>query len=415
MFKIATFTEGNWENAPISQTIRSTLDKNLGLLEVTDIDDIPRGEKYAIYIHQRLDFMECKPVYAWSFHRMELNRGNNYREPKKKFPMPPRVWEDSKSGLVHWIIDDSTEANIDDVLYFDKLLAGLNCKRHPQNLTYMTGGETRPQYSNTQYIEEIKKQYGINIINHNELYVRCDSSFDDIHRYFLKQKVSKIINFEKHQFKSVCYNRRKRPQRFVTIAHMMYKNYTDDSIYSFGDGETRSLKRDYLERYPHLTDYFKLLETEKFINAAGERDLDLTINQAGSLNLQHALHSVLHITTETAQTPHTIITEKSYKPFLMMQPFISIGNQYNIARLREMGFRVYDKWIDHSYDEIHDPKDRLDAFLSELDRLHTKTHEEWASILFDMRGDLLYNYQKVYSFETPYPDELFKILMDFFR
>ena len=60
---------------------------------------------------------------------------------------------------------------------------------------------------------------------------------------------------------------------------MMYKNYTDDSIYSFGDGETRSLKRDYLE-IPHLTDYFKLLETEKFINAAGERDLDLTINQA---------------------------------------------------------------------------------------------------------------------------------------
>ena len=53
--------------------------------------------------------------------------------------------------------------------------------------------------------------------------------------------------------------------------------------------------------------------------------------------MQHALHSVLHITTETAQTPHTIITEKSYKPFLMMQPFITIGNQYNIARLREMG------------------------------------------------------------------------------
>ena len=27
--------------------------------------------------------MEGKPVYAWSFHRMELNRGNNYREPKE--------------------------------------------------------------------------------------------------------------------------------------------------------------------------------------------------------------------------------------------------------------------------------------------------------------------------------------------
>ena len=58
--------------------------------------------------------------------------------------------EDSNSGLVHWIIDDSTEANVDDVFYVDKLLDGLTAK-NTQNLTFMTVKLVLS--TQTQYVE----------------------------------------------------------------------------------------------------------------------------------------------------------------------------------------------------------------------------------------------------------------------
>lgn len=423
MFNLATFTSGEQEVLSLSlfnndepkwrEKHKSFLINDLDALNLfnrKNINDIPLGSKYVVYLHAYIDLIQVEPKYDWMVNHHKFATGNETFI--TEFPMLPRVWDDSANGLVHWVIDFGTESNITDTLIFDKLLKGLNCSRHPKNVTFMTAGETDIMYSNRNLIDDIEDKYKINVVLHNVLHTFIDHIHLD--QELIRKKIHNIMTCQIHNYKSVCYNRRPRAHRAILIAHMMYKNYTSDSIYSFGDGSYR-VHSEHIRRFPHLEEHLNYLSSVPFINAVLEEGLDLKENQAQTINLNHSLNSAFHIVSETISSPFTFITEKSYKPFFMMQPFIALGNQYNVRKLRNMGFRVYDQWINHSYDEIHDPMDRLDAFLLELDRLHTISHEEWSNILFDMRGDLLYNYYKVCNLKMAFPSDLFKILMEFMK
>ena len=96
---------------------------------------------------------------------------------------------------------------------------------------------------------------------------------------------------------------------------------------------------------------------EQQINTKHE-SLDLGLNQADIINAQQSMHNYFHIVTETMSQDNgsspiyqpTFLTEKSYKPFMMLQPFIAYGSKDNLLSLQHKGFDVFDKWIDISYD-----------------------------------------------------------------
>jgi hypothetical protein len=52
---------------------------------------------------------------------------------------------------------------------------------------------------------------------------------------------------------------------------------------------------------------------------------------------------------------------------------------------------MFDKWIDHSYDNEPDDILRLRMVLKEFDRLYAIPKEQWAEILVEMLPDLLHN------------------------
>jgi hypothetical protein len=88
---------------------------------------------------------------------------------------------------------------------------------------------------------------------------------------------------------------------------------------------------------------------------------------------------------------YPFITEKSIKPLGMLMPFIQSAPQYNIKHLREYGVRMFDKWIDQSYDNEPDDILRLRMVLKEFDRLYAIPKEQWAQMLVEMLPDLLHN------------------------
>lgn len=62
------------------------------------------------------------------------------------------------------------------------------------------------------------------------------------------------------------------------------------------------------------------------------------------------------------------LTEKTWRPLWLGQPFLWHSYQNLKPHLESLGFKFYD-WIDYSFDSIENPYDRLLAIFDEMDRL----------------------------------------------
>lgn len=86
----------------------------------------------------------------------------------------------------------------------------------------------------------------------------------------------------------------------------------------------------------------------------------------------------LDLISETEVTGDKIFfSEKTWKPIRAGQLFLIWGHYNSIATLRSLGFNVFDKFIDHSYDLEVDDSKRLKKCVQELKRLISLSDQEW--------------------------------------
>ena len=76
---------------------------------------------------------------------------------------------------------------------------------------------------------------------------------------------------------------------------------------------------------------------------------------------------------------------------VLMQPFVICGPKNSVQVLRNQGFKTFDKWIDHSYDNESDEIKRFILYIKEIERLHAINSQKWSLMLYDMLPDLIYN------------------------
>ena len=423
-FDIVVNDGGNWDVD--YSTIPKFMDHSwqlnrLGSFNYKKITEIPTGSKYFVYLRVYDDFYDIKngwsPIYSWC-----IDKG--FSPTEKNFLMPERVWNDSKNGLVHWIVEQHTEA--DTLLRYDfaKLSDGLNVK-HGSQISFLTGADTR----NGRCIDlkqRITDVYGINIVYSNILYYflmdmtlnyATHEEFMENHRKFIDKKTDDIFNLHVTPYRGVSYNRQPRSHRLLILSHMRSKQYLQKTLYSLGGKAERGIP----SRWFNGNEYDYLMESASYFStlpntitpAEDETSIDLSQNQANTVCYNHALKSSLHIVTETVPNWSTFISEKSYKPFLYMQPFIQYGNIDNVKVLKEMGYETFDKWIDHSYDSEIDEGIRMRKFLKEMDRLYALSDADWSNMLYEMIDGLIHNTSLVTIPQHHCPmGNMTKILMD---
>jgi hypothetical protein len=74
-----------------------------------------------------------------------------------------------------------------------------------------------------------------------------------------------------------------------------------------------------------------------------------------------AMRCFCHVVTETACDDHRIhITEKTFKPIVLQQPFLIVGNQGALKYLRDYGFQTFGDIWDERYDDL-DYEHRINA------------------------------------------------------
>tara|TARA_R110001592_G_scaffold285418_1_gene553810 strand:- start:3712 stop:4665 length:954 start_codon:yes stop_codon:yes gene_type:complete len=161
---------------------------------------------------------------------------------------------------------------------------------------------------------------------------------------------------------------------------------------------------------PKLSFHRNNLGLEKLIENYGFTNLDsivdflskspLTVNDdpdmLGGMEIVYDLyteykHFFVELVCETYYSGRTFFpTEKTWRPVMLLTPFIVQGPQWFLHRLRDMGFQTFDRWWDEGYSEDpanHQPHEIIKV----IDYLAHKSTKELNIMYKEMQPVLTHN------------------------
>lgn len=180
-----------------------------------------------------------------------------------------------------------------------------------------------------------------------------------------------ILTNRTHKFS--CLNANKWSHRILTYLHLYDKPYFDDIIFSWG--RKTPWTKDFLEYDDFINDIQLTSEEKAKLKNMPERILtdpnDNTTHNDRTPYHNAYTRACLNIITETTSRNDTAqLTEKSFKPLMGGQFFIMVGSKGLIEYMRNIGIDVFDDIVNHSYDKIEDPRERISEVIKEIDRLN---------------------------------------------
>jgi len=110
-----------------------------------------------------------------------------------------------------------------------------------------------------------------------------------------------------------------------------------------------------------------------------------------------ANNSLIHVVTETVYNgKKNHLTEKTFKPIVMQQPFIIQSCKGSLEYLRRYGFKTFGEFWDESYDEANDST-RTYEIGKLLQDINTMSQKEKASLQSAVSNTVEHNYQWFYG------------------
>ena len=204
-----------------------------------------------------------------------------------------------------------------------------------------------------------------------------------------------LIKNRKFDYSYITMNRLvdgARNYRLCLMSRLEEKNLTSNGLVSYS---------------PYLADdsVYNLPQTEKMSvikHCSHNKRFDLTgdaiPNDSMHINIDAHLSSFLNVVTETCfYQGFNHLTEKIFKPIVMMQPFVLASTAGSLEYLRRYGFKTFGDWIDESYDMITNPFRRLDAISAEVEKICRLTKSEQEAMYQEMLPTLQHNRQHFYG------------------
>lgn len=121
-----------------------------------------------------------------------------------------------------------------------------------------------------------------------------------------------------------------------------------------------------------------------------------------------ANNSLIHVVTETVYKGNkNHLTEKTFKPIVMQQPFIIQSCRGSLEYLRRYGFKTFGEFWDESYDELPD-ETRTKAIGQLMQDINLMSQKDKASLQSAVSNTVKHNYEWFYGeqFEKILWDEL---------
>ena len=115
-------------------------------------------------------------------------------------------------------------------------------------------------------------------------------------------------------------------------------------------------------------------------------------NQAGNFNYDIYNNSHISIITETeVEDGILFFSEKIFKPIVAGHPFILFGGKGSLKKLKELGYKTFDKWWDESYDDIQNWQERAIEISKLISNLSSLSPRSLELLVDDMSETLEHN------------------------
>lgn len=115
---------------------------------------------------------------------------------------------------------------------------------------------------------------------------------------------------------------------------------------------------------------------------------DIEHNNHKLINHDYFTNAYFNFVVETLFENDTcVLSEKTFKPILNLQPFIIIGNPGSLKLLRDLGYKTFSDVLREDYDEEIEHKDRMSSLIKisfDLCRLSDKHHIRIQKIIADV-------------------------------
>lgn len=327
------------------------------------------------------------------------------------------------------IVDFSDEMVVGDLNKFSRLST-------PVNLI------TCLSYYNEDYL---KKQYNFsNIFQINSAGMRTLRANKSSMKTYVNKKILQVDSCSKI---ATLHCAKGRPSRLMILNYFTKENLLKDCHYTFFNAS--QLKKNHVpniftvtkDYYPNLINDKTYWDNNVIENLVENPVYNDTMNHGFyKMSENHAVDSYFHIVLETdcfspifhshedkehvtmcynlfpqlqgpedsfkenniayaerlihkAFAENSLLTEKTFKAFCMLHPFIIYAAQGHIQDLRDRGYDVFDDIIDHSYNEKITMEDNMKLFLQEASRLINLGHNFWKKYIKDNINRLYNNYE----------------------
>lgn len=303
--------------------------------------------------------------------------------------LPNRVVLDAKRGLCKILIHDVFEGRGHNLYETRKLLEKI---KDFYNIPASSLGFLDSNYY-TPYLQKIYQTKGFffpywekHLV---QSYIYNNKNIDDQ----IENRLFNQLNLDLAcPYYIVNLNRRLRPHRTLVTLYNSIK-WSDKILWSYTEANSQKMSRlwGYLEdeKIKSISTYINGLP--KIIDVASDvNDVDINILQ---------FRAYFNLVTETTffEKDTLFVSEKVYKPILLGQPFVVVGNSGILSLLKEQGYETFSPYINEDYDKIIDPSIRLKAILKEIDRLCNMSEHEIKEIMYALHGVCVRNRRKIIS------------------
>lgn len=141
-----------------------------------------------------------------------------------------------------------------------------------------------------------------------------------------------------------------------------------------------------------------LAPLKTMVNHDWTRSKKIGPESSATISVLDSQTCAIHIVAETVFDQNKIhLTEKVFKPVVMMQPFILFAGAKSLCYLRDYGFKTFDTIWDESYDLEHNHQTRYQKIMRLINDLSKLTKEQIDHLMLQAQPIIEHNHRWFFS------------------
>jgi len=400
---------------------------NLLFEEWNDINPIPNGNKFGCSFPYCSEYIQTNNIkikdiddYENIYFPVCLN--NIFFSIFEENFFSPKVIKLIKDKKIKILLLREHEGGGDHKLFFKKLYEFiLKNDLTPQSFyLYFANKNLLSYYENS--IGNIGLNVNVSdwLLEHTSLVINRALETNKINELGYKFELSFFNGELNRNYNFLCLNRIPKAHRVAFLAKLFKEEiiYTTDwsllfSPYDFtvlygeeknNDGKnifsiehfSRYFDRNSLEKHEKHLKYFFFTKKKSHYEPISKNLFNFFGDTKSTHFKESYENSYCSLITETSyENNEEHLTEKSFKPFANLHLGIFLSSYKHLERLRGYGFQTFSNFWDESYDEIIDPKERMDKIIEIIKTINNKN----LSLIYKKSREVLeYNQSHLLNF-----------------